>query len=178
MTRSACLGEVEGPLLYSFAASALHQVPGSTKDDNCKKIATVEMRKDYFSAGSRTRMADCFVPRDLFAMRKCSVIAMRSSWASFRNSCSPLAVNGSAQTCRIRVHSSSIRGSVEVGTINSAGHDLYASLTANVRYRVRIKGCRSHDFQFPISSWRVINTGSVQYLRTVSPIAALECSAN
>jgi hypothetical protein len=60
-------------------------------------------------------MAFFFALREDFAVSKCSLTAKRSCWASFLSSASDSGENGPRQRCRIRSHSSSIRGSLEEG---------------------------------------------------------------
>jgi hypothetical protein len=71
----------------------------------------------FFSAsGSWSWMAAPFVARELFAIRTCCLIAVRSSRASFLSSASASGLKGTPQSARIWAVISSIRASVEEGT--------------------------------------------------------------
>lgn len=68
------------------------------------------------ASGSSSLMAAPFVPKELFAICTCCLIAARSSRASFLSSVSDSGLNWAPQRQRILVMISSIRASVEDGT--------------------------------------------------------------
>src|ERR1700731_1112356 len=95
-------------------APALHELTRGLP--HSYKIGLELESGDYSNKESRTLMTALLVIREIFARRRCSLIATRSSAASFLISTSLSGPIGSLQRVRMRSQSASIWESVELGT--------------------------------------------------------------